>query len=92
MSITEAEAKTKMCCGPMARNVQPQEFCCVGSKCMAWRWSEAKRTLEFLSAVREHMQSQPKPNFNTSVQAVYAETCGRFERVEGYGGYAGDTQ
>lgn len=62
---------------------------CVASKCSAWRWSEAKRTLAFLEAVQAHMKAQPKPNFNTSVAAVYAETGGQFERSEGYCGLAG---
>lgn len=56
---------------------------------MSWRWSEAKRSAAFLEAVQKHMQADPKPNFNRSVQAVYAERGGQFERVEGYCGLAG---
>lgn len=62
---------------------------CLGSDCMAWRWSEPKRTVAFLEAVQKHMQGQTKPNFNTATQAVYAETGGQFERVEGFCGLAG---
>lgn len=86
--MTEAEAKTKACCKGSeytVRNNGP----CVASRCMAWRWSEPKRTAAFLEAVQAHMQTQPKPNFNTATQAVYAETGGKFERVEGFCGLAG---
>lgn len=70
-------------------DVQAADYRCIGSACMAWRWSESKRTAAFLEAVQAHMQRQSKPNFNTAVQAVYAETGGRFERVEGLCGLAG---
>jgi len=33
MILTEAEAATKDCCGPMNHK-------CVASKCMAWRWGQ----------------------------------------------------
>lgn len=62
---------------------------CRASDCMSWRWSEPKRTAAFLEAVQKHMQAQDKPNFNTAVQKVYAETGGQFERVEGHCGLAG---
>lgn len=100
--MTEEEAKTKWCPETMAapatydtdgmgvREWGP--FLCRGSACMAWRWSEAKRTVAFLEAVQAHMQTQAKPNFNTAVQAVWSETGGKFERVEGHCGLAGSPQ
>ncbi len=66
--------------------------CCIGSQCAVWRWSEARRTAAFLEAVQATMQAQAKPNFNTAAQSVYAETGGKFERVEGYCGLAGAPQ
>jgi len=97
--MTEDEAKTKWCPNTMAapcsydtdgmgvREYGP--YYCRGSACMAWRWSEEKRTLAFLEAVQAHMKAQERPNFNTATQAVYAETGGKFARSEGYCGLAG---
>lgn len=101
--MTEEEAKTKWCpfvrfhgtpsddCIPNRSEQLPNITRCLGSGCMAWRWSEAKRTAAFLEAVQAHMQTQGKPNFNTAVQAIYAESGGKFERAEGFCGLAGRT-
>lgn len=96
--MTEDEAKTKACCGPWAVNWSGRVFnteasgraqTCIGSACMAWRWSEAKRSLAFLEAVQGRMREQSKPNFNTATQEVYAQRGGEFEHSEGYCGLAG---
>lgn len=99
--MTEDEAKTKWCCGPamnvMAARIasgKPQvsatEGQCIASNCMAWRWSEPKRTVAFLAAVQARMQSSAKPNFNKAVAEIWTETGGQFERVEGDCGLAGE--
>lgn len=62
---------------------------CIASYCMAWRWSDAKRTAAFLDAVQAHMKASPNPNFAKSTQAVYAERGREFENSEGYCGLAG---
>ena len=91
--MTEDEAKTKWCPQSRCANQDPSlHDNCIASMCMAWRWSEAKRSAAFLEAVQAHMVASDKPNFNTSVQAVYAETGGKFERSEGYCGLAGAPQ
>lgn len=91
--MTENEAQITACCGPEGvgffNDVPRPARWRVASQCMAWRWSETKRTAAFLEAVQAKMQSQDKPNFNTATQAVYAETGGKFERVEGFCGIAG---
>lgn len=67
-------------------------YLCIGSACMAWRWQQEKQTVAFLEAVAAHMRTQAKPNFNTATQAVYAETGGKFARIEGGCGLAGSPQ
>jgi hypothetical protein len=104
--MTEDQAKTKWCFAYTASHTNPRAessefdieqgrpapfvYHCIGSACMAWRWSEAKRTVAFLEAVQAHMQTQAKPNFNTALQAVFAEKGGAFERTEGVCGLAGE--
>jgi hypothetical protein len=52
MILTEEEAKTKICCGPLTAGASPAWHDgkrCVASRCMAWRWVdqfEATRTGE----------------------------------------------
>lgn len=90
--MTKDEANQTRCCGPEgtgSNSANEAERFCIASRCMAWRWSESKRTAAFLEAVQAHMQTQTKPNFNTATQAVYAERGGQFERSEGYCGLAG---
>ena len=89
---TEPAARTSVCFraqGFLASREVNTHPHCIGSLCMAWRWSEAKRTGAFLAAVRAHMNTQPKPNFNTALQAVFAAEGDRFEHTEGYCGAAG---
>jgi hypothetical protein len=39
--MTEEEAKTKSCCGPMqAEFGKTHVVNCIGSACMAWRWDD----------------------------------------------------
>lgn len=38
--MTEGEAKTKMCCGPLHfSSTDHRGQRCLGSECMAWRWT-----------------------------------------------------
>ncbi len=95
--MTEADAKTKACFQAATFGASQQLADgpgphCIGSNCMSWRWSEGKRTAAFLEAVQAHMRTQTKPNFNTAVQAVYADRAGEFARTEGYCGLAGPVQ
>ncbi len=97
--MTEDEAKTKLCCGPILGSATALAIAqgsgagatakCAASACMAWRWSEAKRTLAFLEAVQVDMKKSAKPNFNASVAAVYADKGSQFARTEGFCGLAG---
>lgn len=99
--MTEDEAKTKLCCGSPAMaaaryyasgaDVQTPAKC-EGSACMAWRWTEAKRSEAFNEAVRTHMRTQAKPNAATAVQEVYAKRGHEFEHTEGGCGLAGQPQ
>ena len=35
--MTEDEAKTKACCGPLVGYAHSDSYKCIGSACMAWR-------------------------------------------------------
>lgn len=90
--MTADEANVTRCCGPEGcggNSAGEAERYCLASLCAGWRWDEAKRTSAFLEAVQAHMQASTKPNFNTAVQAVYAEKGGQFEHTEGHCGLAG---
>lgn len=65
---------------------------CIGSACMAWRWTEAKRSEAYHEAVRAHMRTQAKPNAATAAQEVYATRGHEFEHTEGGCGLAGAPQ
>lgn len=78
--MTEEEARKKWCVQSVSTDAAMR---CAASACMAWEWSEPKRTAAFLEAVQAKMQAQAKPNFNTATQEVFAETGGQFARVEG---------
>lgn len=43
--MTEEEAKTKWC--PFARI----DICCIGSRCMAWRWEKAIESVSLMCGV-----------------------------------------
>lgn len=64
--MTEDEAKTKTCCGPqlMARAMMSNDgsliYGCIGSECMAWRWTA----------------SFPLPDDPPSLRARYQGHCG----------------
>ena len=62
--MTEAEAKKKWCCGPpmvvfaakiAARDMTsgPNDGCCVGSDCMAWRWGPKSQSPHGYNVNRE---------------------------------------
>lgn len=96
--MTEDEALKKACCGPWAVNwagridsvaaIQAtQAQTCIASSCMAWRWSEEKRTAAYLQAVVEHMKATGD-NFNKATQEV-VKRREEFTHTEGFCGLAG---
>ena len=60
---------------------------CIGSACMAWRWSQAKDTEGFLALVRERVKTGE--NYQKALAAALIEHRNTFERTEGYCGLAG---
>lgn len=87
--MTEDKAKEKWC--PSAHNGADQP--CIASKCMAWRWNEAKRTEAFVAACKERVRQKSKPdkpyNYNKAIQEIWAERGQEFIHTEGYCGLAG---
>lgn len=52
MLVSEEEAKERWC--PVATNEQPTEWqaCCIGARCMAWRWQPLQADQPFMDAVK----------------------------------------
>lgn len=73
---TEDQAKEKRC--------YRGGFDCLASECMAWKWSRERETKAFLKLVKHDMLKTTRPNFNKSVQVVYADHEGEFKHTEGY--------
>ena len=81
---TEEEAKGKKC--PF---VSPASGgFCGGSNCMAWRWSEGKRTRAFNKAVIKYAKEVGLP-WQKAHAAMLKNEAARFEYTEGYCGGAG---
>lgn len=87
--MTEDDAKKTRCHRSIGSEVMIN---CLASACMAWQWSEAKRTAAFTGAVAERMRTQKKPDFSLAMREVFAETGGQFERTEGDCGLKGRPQ
>lgn len=47
--MTDAEARTKRCAFTRERRPSGVEDMCLGSGCMAWRWTEDEHAKRFLS-------------------------------------------
>lgn len=104
MSCTPEQAKQMWCPHAVASHTNPRfgfeeltiygenppikTFPCIGSACMAWRWSRAKETKAYLDAVQAHMK-ETGDNFNVATNKVWAQIGSTFERTEGYCGLAG---
>lgn len=100
MSDTETLAKTKWCPLVQLHGTPSDDSIsnrngmfdnapmCIGSACMAWRWSRAKETAAYLEAVQAHMKEH-SVNFNVATQKVYADLGSTFDRSEGYCGQFG---
>lgn len=61
---------------------------CIGSKCMAWRWSRARETKEYVQACADYMKAHGV-SANVAMQKVFAEHGAKYENIEGYCGLAG---
>lgn len=81
MTVTEQEANTKWC--PQARI----DICCMGSKCMAWRWDEPR-----LGAVLRKepiLIGQSKPDWADGCDQEAEHWISRETTSQGYCGLAG---
>lgn len=115
--MTEDEAKTKQCCGPRfaalvstivahpeyikASNLGPGEANCIGSGCMAWRWTPGKQTEAFEAAAIAHAGrcAGSAPPIERLREIVWSNSEGQakfpnamypcFDRLEGHCGLAG---
>lgn len=82
MRVSPNEARGSICPVLAGRH-------CEATSCMAWRWSDAKRTRAYLDAVQAQMKTMAQPDFNKASQAVYTARGPEFEQSEGYCGLAG---
>ena len=88
---TEEEASEKWCPfmgeGTILTNTAHS---CVGSKCMAWRWSRVKETKGYLEAVQKRMEEHKgtaRGSFESASSFVFKDAK-LFEETEGYCGLA----
>jgi len=89
-SLTEKQAREKLCCGPAGTGekiMDSDRQWCVASVCLAWRWRRAKETKAYLKAVQDLMKEKGI-SFNVATQEVF-KTVDLFDETEGYCGLAG---
>lgn len=87
MILSEEDAKQTEC--PfMVDAVTGEAIKCLGTGCMAWRWTEEKKTDAYLQDCADFAREN-KVSVSNAFQRVWAEKRGTYKNTEGYCGRVG---
>lgn len=85
-SYTPKQAEKNFC--PQKFSISTDNYTCEGDLCMAWRWSQSAKTVEFSKRVID-VAKRDDTTWAKAHDWVLKNESDKFERKEGYCGLAG---